>query len=161
SGRGRARAGSRMTDRYLAYFRLVEAFREPGCPVCRCVSAASRRYLDALVYEQVNDPDTRRRLRASWGFCNWHTWMLVDLPGSTFGAAISREDLRGTPGHGTGRRAPGAARRPGAPRAWWGRLAGATGLPAIVRLHRRRQPCQACLETAEAEARYIETQATF
>jgi hypothetical protein len=150
-----------MTDRDHAYFRLVEAFREPGCPICRCVGAASRRYLDALVYEQVNDPDTRRRLRASWGFCNWHTWMLADLPGSTFGAAIIHEDLLRTTGQRTGKLGPQAGRAASGPRAWLSRLAGATGLPAIVKLHRRRPPCPACLDAAEAEARYVEAQGTF
>jgi hypothetical protein len=74
--------------RFIGFFRLVDACAKPGCPVCRCLVADARRYLGTLLYEHVNDPDTRRRLRASWGFCGWHTWMLRDLADPAFGSAI-------------------------------------------------------------------------
>lgn len=89
-GDGRGAMGE---EKFIGYFRVVEACLEPGCPVCRCVTAESRSYLDALLYEQVTDADTRRAIRASWGFCNWHTWMLVEIEHSLFGAAIIYEDL--------------------------------------------------------------------
>jgi len=48
---------------------------------------------DALLYEQVNDPDTRRRLRAARAPRNWHTGMLRAVaPGAT-GTAILYADL--------------------------------------------------------------------
>jgi hypothetical protein len=150
-----------MNDRYLAYFDLVEAFRQPGCPVCRCVGAASRRYLETLGYEHVNDPEVRRRLRASWGLCNWHTWILADLAGSPFAAAVIHEDLLRAAGHrvaALGARAARAARGPGR---WLGRLTGAGRPPALGRLYRRRPPCPACLEAARVEARAVEALAAF
>ena len=82
-----------MTEKFIGYFRLIDACRERGCPLCRCLAAESRRYLEALLHEQVTDVDTRRRIRLSWGFCNWHTWMLADVAGSAFGSAIVYEDL--------------------------------------------------------------------
>jgi len=80
-------------EKFIGYFRLVEACEKPGCPLCRCVTSESHSYLDALLYEQVTDPDTRRAIRAAWGFCNWHTWMLLEIEHSLFGASIIYEDL--------------------------------------------------------------------
>src|SRR5262245_48413444 len=87
--------GSARGEKFVGYVRLVEACGQPGCPVCRCVLHDSRQHLHAILYEQVTDPDTRRRLRASWGFCNWHTWMLLEIQGMRSGAAIIFEDLLG------------------------------------------------------------------
>jgi hypothetical protein len=146
-----------MSTRQLAYFDLVEAFREPGCPVCRCVGIASRRYLDTLGYERVTDPDIRHRLRASWGLCNWHTWMLADLGGSAFGAAIIHEDLLRTAGHRTAKLGPRAA----APRGRRGWLRGLVRRPALVRLYHRRPPCPACQEVVRTEARSVDALAAY
>jgi hypothetical protein len=84
-----------MTEKFIGYLRLVDACGRPGCPICRCVREASLGHLEALLYEQVTDADTRRTLRTSWGFCNWHTWMLLEVEHSLFGAAIIYEDLVG------------------------------------------------------------------
>lgn len=80
-------------DKSIGYVRLLDACRESGCPVCRLVTQDSRHHLTAILYEHVTDPDTRRRLRASWGFCNWHAWMLLGIENSPSGAAIIYEDL--------------------------------------------------------------------
>ncbi len=82
-----------MTSKFVGFFRLIEACGQEGCPVCRCLREDGFRYLDALMYEQVNDPGTRAALQASWGFCNWHAWMLKEIPNSGLGAAIIYEDL--------------------------------------------------------------------
>jgi hypothetical protein len=60
------------------YFDLIEACREPGCPVCRLGLRAARRYIDFVLYERVNDPDTRAELCAARGYCNRHAWMMAD-----------------------------------------------------------------------------------
>lgn len=57
-------------ERFVGYVRLVDACGEPGCPVRRLVTHDSRRHLDAILYEQVTDSDTRRRLRGAWGCWN-------------------------------------------------------------------------------------------
>jgi len=82
-----------VTDKFFGFFRLLDACALNGCPACRLVEDDGRRYLDALVYEQVNDPDTRRCIRAAWGFCNWHTWMLLEIPNAPSSAAILYGDL--------------------------------------------------------------------
>lgn len=82
-----------MTEKFIGYLRLIEACRQGGCPVCRRVAEESRTRLGAILHEHVTDPDTRRALRDSWGFCNWHTWMLREVDTSLFGASILYEDL--------------------------------------------------------------------
>ncbi len=84
-----------MTSKFVAFFQLIDACGQEGCPVCACVREEGLRYLGALMYEQVNDPETRARLQASWGFCNWHGSLLPDIPHSGLGVAIICEDLLG------------------------------------------------------------------
>lgn len=145
--------------RFIGYFRLVEACRGPGCPVCRCVAHEGRSYLDALLYEQVTDPDTRRAIRASWGFCNGHTWMLLAIEQSIFGAAIIYEDLVKLALKRTERLVDrgGRSRR----RRWLSRLTGRQRRPTGVELYRERAACPACTAVAGTERRYLETLVMF
>lgn len=146
-------------QKFIGYFRLVEACGEPGCPVCRCVSTDSRAYLGALLYEQVTDPDTRRRIRASWGFCNWHTWMLLEIEDSIFGASIIYDDLMTLALRRTERLGDQAGRR--RRRGWLSTLMGRTRPPAVVEQYGRRPACPACANAADTEKRYVETLVTF
>lgn len=147
-----------MSEKFIGYFRLVDACALTGCPLCRCVDEDSRRHLAAIIYEQVNDPDTRRRLHASWGFCNWHTWMLLEAADAKSGAAIIYEDLirvflqrvRRLRDRPASLRARALARlihrRPG---------------PAVVELRRRRKACPVCAWCGEAETGYLLTLLRF
>lgn len=145
-------------EKFVGYFRLVEACDEPGCPVCRCLNRESRSYLDALLYEQVTDPDTRRAIRASWGFCNWHTWMLLEIKDSIFGASIIYEDLIKEALERTGRVGDGAD---GRRRGWFSALRHRSRPSTIVNLYQSRATCPACANTAETEKRYLETLVRF
>ena len=69
---------SKKFARSSMYFDLIETCREPGCPVCRLGLRAARRYIDFVLYERVNDPDTRAELCAARGYCNRHAWMMAD-----------------------------------------------------------------------------------
>jgi hypothetical protein len=153
--------GDHQGEKFIGFSRLVDACDQRGCPVCRCLTADARQYLEALIYEHVNDPDTRRRLQASWGFCNWHTWMLRETSDPAFGAAIICEDLlRVTMGRltrGAGR-SGGSSRRLGR---WLGRLGRQTRRRTLGELYGRRPPCPACRETAAAEQRYLLTALRF
>jgi hypothetical protein len=146
-------------EKFIGYFRLVEACAKPGCPVCRCVTHESRGYLDALLYEQVTDPDTRRAIRASWGFCHRHTWMLLDIQHSIFGSAIIYDDLvklalRQTEHLGT---RAGRPRR----RGWLSRLIRKPGRLTAVELYRARAACPVCTRAADAERHCLGTLVTF
>lgn len=131
---------------------LIDACAAPGCPVCRCVAQAGRGHLESLLYECVTDVDSRRRLRASWGLCNWHGWMLLEIGGARSGVAILCEDLvRRLVG-----RAETAARRGLASRlrTWFARGRPAAG-ERLAALYRRRARCPVCEAGAAAEAQHL------
>jgi hypothetical protein len=143
-------------EKFVGYFRLVDACAERGCPLCRCLARESRRYLEALLHEQVTDVETRRRIRLAWGFCNWHTWMLADVAGSTFGTAIIYEDLMtrllrriGEPKHGS------------RPTRWLAGLRSRRRQATLAELWKRRAACPGCVDAAATEARYLDTLLTF
>lgn len=66
-------------SKYISYFKLQEALTQPGCPLCTLIDQHSLRYLDALLYERVNDGGTCQELRQSLGFCNWHAWKAMEI----------------------------------------------------------------------------------
>ena len=138
-----------MSDRSIGELRLIEACRQRGCPVCRRVRDESRSHLDALLYEQVTDVDTRRALRASWGLCNWHTWMLLDLDTGVFGASVIYEDLL----REAIQRVAHAAARPwrARVRTWLARWRTRGATPAIVVERARRPRCPLCVSAAGTE----------
>jgi Family of unknown function (DUF6062) len=75
-------------------YKLVEACREPGCPVCRLEQQGLERYLDNQFYENVNSPAWRDRLRASHGFCHEHAWLAVNKRlGDALGFSIIYHDI--------------------------------------------------------------------
>lgn len=78
-------------------YKLSEACRAPGCPVCRLEQQSVERYLDSHFYEDVNSPAWRERLRLSLGFCHEHAWLGVDRRlGDALGFAIIYHDLLNT-----------------------------------------------------------------
>lgn len=76
---------------------LQHAMRQPGCPLCRLQQEAEARYLENLLWENVNDPATRAQWAAGLGFCKRHAWQLQRLEarryGDGLGNAILYEDL--------------------------------------------------------------------
>jgi hypothetical protein len=75
-------------------YKLLEACRQPGCPVCRVEQESMERYLDTQFYENVNSPRWRDRLRASLGFCPEHAWLAVDKRlGDALGFTIIYHDV--------------------------------------------------------------------
>ena len=77
-----------MTSHDSTRWDLEHALSSEGCPICRVTQAGVARFLDALLYESVNDPDTRRRATQSLGFCNSHAWQLRSRHGSSLGTAL-------------------------------------------------------------------------
>lgn len=141
----------------IGELRLLEACAQPGCPICFCLTKHSREQLTALLYEQVTDLETRRRLRASWGLCNWHTWMLHELPGARVGTAIVSEDLLRRLIEQVGRAAPTTG---GRRFARWLMRARARGAQRLATLYRRRPRCPVCERAGEAEQRYLQAMLT-
>ncbi|MCX5734518.1 MAG: DUF6062 family protein, partial [candidate division NC10 bacterium] len=75
-------------SKFVMYYELLEAFGKPGCPVCTNLERGSLKALNDMLYEQVTDPESRRRLVESRGYCNWHAWMLPRVQNSPLGAAL-------------------------------------------------------------------------
>jgi hypothetical protein len=80
-------------SKHLTYFHLLEALKSPGCPLCALMHENSRRYLDSLFYECVNDPGVRAKLVRSRGFCNWHAWLSTEIHCANTGIAVIYKDL--------------------------------------------------------------------
>lgn len=75
-------------------YKLLEACRESGCPVCRLEQHGVERYLDSQFYENVNSPAWRDQLRASHAFCHEHAWLSVNKRlGDALGFSIIYHDI--------------------------------------------------------------------
>jgi hypothetical protein len=75
--------------RGLPHHKLEEALHEDreGCAVCRLVNRTGRRYLQSLLYEDVNDPGVQAGFRGSLGFCSRHAYVMLDA-GDGLGTSI-------------------------------------------------------------------------
>ena len=109
--------GRKTPSKFISYFELRDAFSEEGCPVCKLLLKWTRRYLDSLFHEYVNDPGVRQQLRASHGFCNWHAWMAATIDNSPSGIAIIYEHLLKDQVEGLQSLMDSIG-----PRSWWARL---------------------------------------
>ena len=79
---------------HLGYFDVVEACQEAGCPICRLSRREVTKYLDAILYDCVTDPDIRDVLRRSLGYCHTHGWQLSTVGrGYLLGISIIYEDV--------------------------------------------------------------------
>jgi hypothetical protein len=75
-------------------YKLLEACREAGCPVCRLEQQGVERYLDNQFYENVNSPAWRDHLRVSHAFCHEHAWLAVNKRlGDALGFSIIYHDI--------------------------------------------------------------------
>lgn len=117
-------------------YNLEQALKEGCCPVCHCLAMATARSLTNFLYEFVNDPLTRDRLRTSGGFCRDHSWALQQL-GDPLAHSIIYTDL--IDGFCAELQERMAAPRNGRP-----------SFPA-----EKEQTCPVCREESETEKRYV------
>ena len=73
-----------MTD--PIYTDLLDAFKQPGCPVCRLERSAVDSYLDNLFQSNLKDIEVSQSLRESLGLCREHSYQMLD---SKFGDALT------------------------------------------------------------------------
>lgn len=82
-----------MKDTYT-YKDLIEACAQPVCPLCWLAQRSVRQYVRMLFYEHVNDVDLRAVIRASQGYCEQHTWALLEAGlGNALGISIIYHDV--------------------------------------------------------------------
>mgnify|MGYP005866765315 CR=1 FL=1 len=75
-----------------SYYDLRDAFAQPGCPFCTLEAEYTNLFIDGLLYEQVNDPGLRAKIRQARGFCQKHAQGLV-RSGASLGVAIMMRDV--------------------------------------------------------------------
>ncbi|MGD9376029.1 MAG: DUF6062 family protein [Anaerolineae bacterium] len=137
---------------------LLDALEARGCPICRLVAQSAERHLDAVLWEQVNDPALRSQLNEARGYCQQHAWLLV-RPGAALGTAILArsvlhsllEVLSSTP-----------VERGSAP-VWEGlrrtfdEKAASKGTAKLVEALGPQEPCPVCRHVDTMERHYITT----
>ncbi len=75
-------------------YELLQAFDQPGCPICRLTADSVHHFLEALMYEYVNEVPTHMAVRAARGFCPTHAWHIQEqINASALGIAILYEGL--------------------------------------------------------------------
>jgi hypothetical protein len=83
----------------LTEIELKQALQESGCPLCWIGRNAAERYIRHLLWESVNDGETRRHFLESLGYCPEHTRMLASREteeyGDSLGVNILYENLVG------------------------------------------------------------------
>jgi hypothetical protein len=83
-----------MDQSHLPLHNLLEACSRPDrCPICALVENEVRRYMESILYEQVNNVFFRAKLRQDAGFCNRHSHQLVEYKDALGTAIIMREML--------------------------------------------------------------------
>jgi len=82
----------RKMKKHNLYYDLLEALGEEGCPICMESRSASKKYLSSILTNGVNDPELRRKLRGSLGFCSLHAREFRDL-GDSLATAIIYKDV--------------------------------------------------------------------
>jgi Family of unknown function (DUF6062) len=86
---------ARLTEpsKHAVYYELLDACTKGGCPICTMVLDTVARHLDIVIYENVNDPQTRDAVVAARGYCNDHSWQLRTRSGAAFGTALMYRDV--------------------------------------------------------------------
>lgn len=79
-------------SKHTVYFELLDACKKGGCPLCTLALEAVCRYLDATIYENVNDPGLRTAVAGARGYCNDHSWQLREMRAG-FGVALMYRDV--------------------------------------------------------------------
>ncbi len=142
-------------SKYIPYYDdIIEAMAAPGCAFCKLQQRAAERYIDALLWESVNDPRIRSEVSAARGFCNTHAWLLV-RPGGALSAAIIYKDV-------VRAAAQIVQTAPPVKRSFWQRVRtgiGSTGAGSdpLASALAPQQPCPVCTNAAEIDAHLCAT----
>lgn len=134
----------------MRYDNLLAMFGQHGCAVCNMIRHDVARYLDALLYEYVNEIPVYKAFRAGRGLCNPHYWQLIHTRrGSALGisrlSAVALDEILQI-------EAQSAPLKAGF--AW---LRGRTS--ALADALEPVGPCLACEKLNESEAMYVEMMA--
>lgn len=77
-----------MSKESAYYQELQQILAMPGCPVCHVGHKSAHGQLDALLWDSVNDPESREKIGHTLGFCSEHSRELLTFQGERLGATI-------------------------------------------------------------------------
>ncbi|MCP4397181.1 MAG: hypothetical protein GY801_07770 [bacterium] len=79
---------------HLGHFSIIDACKEPGCPICVIKRRTVTYYLSQVLADYVDAPDLRQELCDSWGYCREHAWSLSEVErGNILTVAIMYQDI--------------------------------------------------------------------
>jgi hypothetical protein len=78
--------------KFIGFFKLIDAMKRPGCPVCLRIIDETHHAIESFLYESVNDVGLRKQIRKDGGFCPRHCWQLATF-GDALGGAILFDDV--------------------------------------------------------------------
>jgi hypothetical protein len=135
-----------MNSRDSGQSALLEALAQPGCALCRLAQDAVTRFLDAVLYESVNDVEWQARLKESRGFCPTHSELLLQQRNALGAAIIYRAILR--------QLRQDLGQISSEKKGWLDRLA-ELGAPPVDATLAPAAACPACNKRDEATSRYL------
>lgn len=72
----------------LTSIQLEGALKKAGCPICRLSEEAVQKTADGFLYENTMNPDWRKPIMDSHGFCPTHTKLMVAVEMSSSGPVL-------------------------------------------------------------------------
>lgn len=137
----------------LTTFRIEEALKQPGCPICRLGVDAASRTVDAFLWENVNDPVVRKPINDAYGFCPEHTRLLVAVEmassGPVLGVNIIYEQLGRLVGQEL-RQLSFRNRAISTVQTWWAQMTGRKVSLVRNRYLSAKNQCPVCLQQSQA-----------
>jgi hypothetical protein len=79
-------------SRDMVWHELFDRMQNNQCPICDLIHNRTLRSMDGFLYESVNDVSTRKNISNSYGFCNSHAYMLMEM-GDPLAHALIYSDL--------------------------------------------------------------------
>jgi hypothetical protein len=138
-----------------SFYDMRDALAQPGCPVCRLKAEYVEQFIGNLLYEKVNDPGLRDRIRAARGFCHEHAWELARRGAALGVAIILRDVLEEIQRHMTANLSESASALGRLRRSLSKGRAKAAAAQLLAALD-PQEPCMICALANEAEQRYLD-----
>jgi len=135
-----------MHSRNSIRWDLDHALAQSGCSICHLTQKGITRFLDGLLYENVNDPEIRHHVTQALGFCNRHAWQIRSMHASALGMAMLNRDALNQ-----------WQRQLASPHKPSGRESEKQFRKQIAHANHAREKCLACQRQNEIEQRYVET----
>ena len=86
---------ARQREKHMPFFGVLEALQKAaGCPLCEMDLADTRRYLESVLYEPVNDPVVRAELVKSRGYCRRHAHVILSFKDGLGTAILYRDQVK-------------------------------------------------------------------